>query len=85
MRPSEREVAGLTCSAVMAALSDFVDGELPLELRAQIEAHVGDCDWCRRFGENFAQLLEAMRRHLAEPQPGPDGILDRLRGALERR
>ena len=84
MRPSEREVGGLTCSAVMAALSEFVDGGASQELRAQIEAHVTECNWCQLFGENFAQLLDAMRRQMAVPKPAPDGVLDRLRGALKQ-
>lgn len=84
MRPSEREVAGLTCSAVMAALSDFVDGELAQDLRAPIEAHVAACDWCERFGAGFVQMLTAMRRHMATPDPVPAAVLDRLRGAIDR-
>jgi predicted anti-sigma-YlaC factor YlaD len=84
VRPNEREVAGLTCSAVMAALSEVVDGGLSQELRAQIEAHVAGCTWCQQFGDNFAQLLEAMRRKMAVPKPVPDGVLDRLRGALKQ-
>lgn len=84
MRPSEREVAGLTCSAVMAALSEFVDGGLSQEVRTQIEAHVAECNWCQQFGENFAHLLEAMRRQMAAPKPVPDDVLDRLRDALKQ-
>ena len=83
MRPGEREVAGLSCSAVMAALSEFVDAEGSPDLRAQIEAHVAECDWCRQFGDDFARLLALMRRQLAEPEPVPADVLQRLRCALE--
>jgi anti-sigma factor RsiW len=68
----------------MAALSEFVDGGLSQEVREQIEAHVADCNWCHQFGENFAHLLEAMRRHMAAPKSVPDDVLDRLRGALKQ-
>lgn len=83
MRPGEREVAGLTCSAVMAALSEFVEGGLSQQRRAHIEAHVAECDWCRQFGEDFVRLLEAMRRQMAAPRPVPDGVLHNLRNVLK--
>lgn len=82
MRPDEREVAGLTCSAVMAELSHYVDGDVPDDLRARIEAHVGQCQVCERFGTGFSRLLAGMRRHLSEPEPVPGDVLDRLRGRL---
>ena len=68
----------------MAALSEVVDGGLSQEQRAQLEAHVAGCTWCQQFGENFAQLLEAMRRQMAVPKPVPDGVLDRLRGTFKQ-
>lgn len=82
MRPDERSVAGLTCSQVMASLSAFVDGEVPAEVRARIEAHVADCHLCERFGADFVRLLEAMRRHLTAPEPVPADVAERLRAAL---
>lgn len=83
MHPSEREVAGLVCSAVMAALSDFVDGDMPPHVREQIEAHVAACQWCERFGADFARLLATMRRHFSEPEPVPAAVAERLRRAIE--
>lgn len=82
MRPEEREVAGLTCSQVMESLSAFVDGEIPADLRARIEAHVAGCHLCERFGADFVRLLDAMRQHLAAPEPVPAEVADRLRAVL---
>jgi predicted anti-sigma-YlaC factor YlaD len=82
VRPDEREVAGLTCSAVMSALSEYVDGELPAELVARVEAHVAECRQCEQFGAGFARLLNAMRRQMAEPEPVTHEMLARLRVAL---
>lgn len=84
MRPDEREVAGLTCSAVMTVLSEYVDGELPPALRRQVEAHVAECRQCERFGADFSRLLDAMRRQLAEPEPVETAVLDRLRAVLHQ-
>jgi len=82
VRPDEREVAGLTCSAVMAALSQYMDGEVPEDVRVRIEDHVGRCRECERFGADFSRLLAGMRRHLSAPDPVPVEVLDRLRTTL---
>jgi anti-sigma factor RsiW len=84
VRPDEREVAGLTCSAVMTALSEYVDGELSLALRQQVEAHVAQCRLCERFGADFSRLLDAMRRQLAAPELVETAVLDRLRAVLDQ-
>lgn len=84
MQPDDRDVAGLTCSEVMAVLSDYVDGEVPARLAARVEAHIAECRACARFGRDFARLLETMRRHLGAPEPVPDEIAARLRAAIRR-
>jgi len=82
VRPDERDVAGLTCSQVMAALSDYAEGEAPAELRAQIEAHVAGCRQCEQFGAGFMALLEGMRRHLGPPEAVEDAVVARVRAAI---
>lgn len=82
MRPDEREVAGLTCAQVMAALSDYAEGEVPAEVRARIEAHVAACRQCEQFGAAFTALLAGMRRELASPDPVEDDVVARLRRAV---
>lgn len=84
MRPDERDVAGLTCSQVMAALSDYADGDAPPALRAQIEAHVAGCGLCAKFGGEFVALLAAMRRELGPPGEVPADVLARVRAAMPR-
>lgn len=63
----DRNVAGITCSAVLSVLSDYLDGEVSDALRAQVNAHLAGCDVCERFGGRFATTVGALRRHLAEP------------------
>lgn len=82
MRPDEREVAGLTCSAVLAALSDLHDGGIEPDLARRIEAHAAACRQCESFGAGFAALLEAFRRRLADPEPVDPAVLARLRAIL---
>jgi anti-sigma factor RsiW len=74
----DREVAGIRCLEVLAYLSDYLDGELSDELRARVEAHVADCDWCERFGGKFSSTVSDLRRLLREPEPADDETADRL-------
>ena len=57
----DREVAGVRCTAVLARLSLYLDGELPAAEVDQIRAHVMGCDVCERFGGRFAQAVHALR------------------------
>lgn len=63
---TERTVAGLRCSEVLAKLSDYLDGEASDSDRSQIDAHLAGCDWCERFGGEFAGAVNALRRLVGE-------------------
>ncbi len=80
----DRMVAGMRCREVLAELSDFVDDALPEERAAQIRAHVKDCDWCERFGGEFAAVIKGFRRALAVADPIDPGIERRLRERMRR-
>jgi anti-sigma factor RsiW len=72
---TERIVAGLACSQVLGLLSDHLDGELPPEARAQVDAHLAGCDVCARFGGEFGAALQALR---AAAPPPDTGVFARL-------
>ncbi len=82
MTAHDREVAGIRCTAVMAELSDYLDRELSGARRAQIEAHVRGCDWCERFGGEFAAVVGALRRQLGVADEPETGVRRRLRERL---
>jgi anti-sigma factor RsiW len=82
MLPGEREVAGLRCVEVLAALSDYLDGTLPDTEVRRITAHVAGCHWCERFGGSFAAAIAGLRATLAEPEPVPADVTDRLKARL---
>jgi len=82
MRPTERTVAGLTCSEVLADLSRYLDGDLAPGRRVQIEAHVSECQACAAFGLAFGDMVDAVRQRLREPEPVPADVAARLRSAL---
>jgi len=62
------------CRDLAARLSELVDGELPDELRREIEAHIGDCADCERFVESLRRV-----RELGHVLPGPVLEPERLR------
>lgn len=84
MRPHDQEFAGLTCAAVMDALSTYVDGDSDLgrDMAARVEAHVAQCRQCERFGAGFVALLQTMRTRLRDATPLPDDVAGRLREKL---
>lgn len=71
----------IDCDAVMREFWDFLDGELPAERLAMIEAHVADCDRCTphlRFERAFRAALRQARA-----QSGcPESLGARVRAAL---
>ena len=75
--PTEREIAGLRCSEVLARLSAYVDGDLDAPERAQVEAHVAECAWCEHFGGEFAAMVQQVRRTL-DAAAAPTRLLDRV-------
>lgn len=80
----ERVVAGLACGAVLAELSEYVDGGLDASRRGRIEQHLRGCDNCLRFGSAFSATVAALRERLSAPEPVPAGIAARLRERLAR-
>ena len=80
----DRVVAGIRCSEVLAELSDYVDGDLSKGRNVQVEAHLADCDWCERFGGEFAGTVKALRGALAEAPRPPEEVRERLRKRLRR-
>ena len=83
-KPPERLVAGLKCGEVLAALSDFVDGEIPSTMREKILAHLRGCKWCEKFGGRFSRIIDTLRRELARPEPLDHGVAARLRARLSK-
>ena len=81
--PEPRIVAGLSCSQVLAALSDFVDGDLAPDVLAAAKAHLAGCDWCERFGGEFQDVLATFRAELGPPAPLDEDIERRLLSRLD--
>ena len=78
----EKVVAGISCGEVLDRLSSYIDGELPADERARIEAHLRGCEVCERFGGEFQATVHALREHLLRPAKLPASVRDRVRAAL---
>ena len=83
MKAHEREVAGIRCGEVLEDLSDYLDGELPAGRVRQIEEHLAGCDWCERFGGDFARSVARLRERLAPPPAPPRAVHERLMRRLD--
>jgi len=83
-KPAEHDVAGLKCGDVLAALSDFLDGDLDPAKQRQIAEHLRGCDWCEKFGGRFSEVIGSIRRELADPAPLKPEVAARLRDRLAK-
>lgn len=83
MIEDEKVIAGLSCSDVLARLSDYVDGDLAADERARLELHLAGCDGCARFGGEFSATVRALHAHLAGAARVPDRLRARFREALD--
>ena len=84
MTPKERTVGGLRCSEVLAALSEYLDGELTGSQAGRIEEHLRGCDWCESFGGAMKATVAELRKTLADPGAPPDDVAARLWSRLRQ-
>lgn len=59
------------CRRIFAMLSDYLDGELPVDACEQIATHLKDCPPCVAFLESLRRTVELCRAMPAGAQPGP--------------
>lgn len=77
-------VAGIRCREVLDDLSEYLDGGLPPERVAAVQAHLAGCDRCARFGGEVSETIEALRAALREPEPMSAQRAEGLRASLRR-
>lgn len=82
MADLNRVVAGLRCIDVLDRLSDYLDGDLSIEERGRVEAHLKDCDQCERFGGQMASIVRSLRKTLREPEALENEVARRLKERL---
>ena len=72
----------LSCKALVAQSSDYLDGQLKLRQRLSVRAHLALCVNCRRFIRQL-RLSQAVLRQLPPGESAElDAELDDLAGKL---
>ncbi len=81
--PNDREVAGMRCMQVLEVLSDYLDDLLSAERKLQINEHLLGCNWCESFGGRFADMVQQIRREMAQADQAPRAMVERLYSKLK--
>jgi anti-sigma factor RsiW len=71
----------MSCTEFQSALSEFVDGTLPRDRRAQVEAHVESCADCRAAVADFRRIRETARA-LPKAMP-PEALWQKVQADFE--
>ena len=80
-----RVVAGISCAGVLSALADYLEGALPRDTVAAVEAHLAGCEYCEKFGGEYATVVRQLKKELREPERLPDTVASRLWEAIDER
>lgn len=72
----------MNCAACERHLSAYIDDELTNDARLEIEAHLDECEGCRREFESHQAAWEAAQ--LARPGRTPEGLWDAVAAGLEQ-
>lgn len=70
----------MTCSEFLAQLDDLIDDEVTTQLRADLEAHLRDCEHCVITLNTTRKTIEIYRSH--ELYQLPDTLRERLHSAI---
>ena len=65
------------CQSLLGSLSEYIDGELPSELCAEIEKHLEGCDNCRIVLNTTRRTIDLVHGPASE-EVVPDDVRDRL-------
>jgi anti-sigma factor (TIGR02949 family) len=65
------------CNSVTAKIFSYVDGELPPDVLAAMEAHFASCESCSRLVDLELRFQAAYTRRL-RPEPAPANVRDRV-------
>lgn len=75
----------VTCARGVEVLMEYLEGTLPADVRAAVEAHVAACPRCVAFIDSYQRTPELLRHAFAKtlPEDLRQSLLARLRA--ERR
>ena len=71
MTARRTNVEHLTCRELVEVLTDYLEGALTAEERAEIERHIVICRGCSNYVEQFRSTIDLLGRVAgASPEPG---------------
>ena len=70
------------CHDLLTSLSDYIDGDLPPGLCAEIEKHMAGCQKCRVVVDTLRKTV-SLYQEVQEPAELPAGMRERLYRRLE--
>ena len=70
------------CHDLLTSLSDYIDGDLPPGLCAEIEKHMAGCENCRVVVDTLRKTV-TLYQEVQEPAELPAGMRERLYRRLE--
>jgi len=73
----------LNCQGLIAELTEYLDGELEVSVREDLELHLMKCQNCRVVVNTTRKTIEIFCN--AEPAPLPEDVRSRLHDALVAR
>ena len=73
----------LTCKEFLEELSDYLDENLDIELRAKLEQHIAECPNCWVIADTTKKTIQIYRG--MDPYPVPADVQSRLMAALEKK
>jgi anti-sigma factor RsiW len=67
----------LTCKDLVELITDYLEGELPLEERQRFETHLAGCRGCRAYLDQMRQTIRTLGVYTEEmvPQETRDELL----------
>jgi anti-sigma factor RsiW len=73
----------MKCRELLAALGDYIDGELEAEICEEFRRHLEDCEPCEVVIDNLRQTITVYRD--GEPYDLPGPLHDKLHSLLRAR
>lgn len=73
----------MNCKGLIAELTEYLDGALDVQVRADLEQHLMKCENCRVVVNTTRKTIEIFCN--AEPAPLPEAVRGRLHDALVKR
>jgi anti-sigma factor (TIGR02949 family) len=70
-----------TCRDLLDGLSDYLDGDAPTELCAEIERHLAECNKCRVVVDTLRKTV-TLYHQLPQPEM-PESVRERLYKRLD--